>query len=192
MDKLRFGSYVFVKRSYGSFTYALYDGLVKRDPSLMSFRVNDRGDFKRLRANKVATTVMVPVIPAALMKNAAQEAKYVVRDEDEDDDDADDNLNGSEADPSAEKKWEATIVVKALHDTNSAPYFEMTAVDVVDGSLIGVAVGVAKGYRYDRCLPSLLGRGICFAAVEVVVGIVVVLVPNNVLGHLRSVFQWTC
>ena len=74
VDKLRSGNYAFVKQSDGSFTYAIYDGHEKGDPSHMLFGVNDRGDSKRFRAN--ATRMMVPVIPAALMGNAALVAKY--------------------------------------------------------------------------------------------------------------------
>ena len=46
MTTLRPDDCVFISRSNGSFTYALYGGPSERDPTAMSFQVSESGHFK--------------------------------------------------------------------------------------------------------------------------------------------------
>mmetsp|Transcript_13397 Transcript_13397/g.29096 ORF Transcript_13397/g.29096 Transcript_13397/m.29096 type:complete len:262 (+) Transcript_13397:107-892(+) len=64
MNKLRQGDCSFIMRSDGSFTYALYEGPVKGDPTTLSFRVDDQGQghFKRVPMSKFYKLVKVPVL----------------------------------------------------------------------------------------------------------------------------------
>ena len=61
MNRIRPGDCVFILRSDGSFTYALYEGHAKRDTSSLSFQV-DNGHFKRVSTSKFCKLVKVPVL----------------------------------------------------------------------------------------------------------------------------------
>mmetsp|Transcript_12046 Transcript_12046/g.29423 ORF Transcript_12046/g.29423 Transcript_12046/m.29423 type:complete len:222 (-) Transcript_12046:117-782(-) len=65
MKKLRPNDCAFVLRSDGSFTYALYQGHVEGNSSMVSFRVSDRGHWKLLPTKTFCDRVKVPTLPAA-------------------------------------------------------------------------------------------------------------------------------
>lgn len=62
MDKLKPNDCAFVKRSDGSYSYALYEGRAKRDPSSLSFQIDNEGRFKRVSMSKFCKLVKVPVL----------------------------------------------------------------------------------------------------------------------------------
>merc|ERR1719253_173423 len=66
MKKLRPNDCAFVLRSDGSFTYALYQGHVEGNSSMVSFQVSDRGRWKLLPTKTFCDMVKVPTLPAAL------------------------------------------------------------------------------------------------------------------------------
>jgi len=61
MNNLRPNDCAFVLRSDGSFTYSIFDGHAYGDAS-MSFRVNERGNFKVIPVSHFASMVKVPTL----------------------------------------------------------------------------------------------------------------------------------
>mmetsp|Transcript_13724 Transcript_13724/g.24878 ORF Transcript_13724/g.24878 Transcript_13724/m.24878 type:complete len:410 (+) Transcript_13724:105-1334(+) len=61
MNNLRPNDCAFVLRSDGSFTYSIFDGHAYGDAS-MSFRVDERGNFKVIPVSHVASMVKVPTL----------------------------------------------------------------------------------------------------------------------------------